>query len=144
MHWPTLRRKATIALHWAVLVLLVLLVAGGPVPLLGWAFGLCGLGMGGLALMFGLLNGPGPKLSGTLRHAHPWLSRGMYIALAWVSANTLWSLLGGDVYGPPLASLYFYLMAGVALHAISHLWRHTALMDGALRRITPASLHGML
>lgn len=140
---PT-RRTATICLHWTILVLLILLIAGGTVTAIAWAFALSGLGMCALALICGLLNGPGPKLTGTLRRAHPWLSRAMYLGLGLVSAATLWGLLEGTPPGPGLAQLYFYLLAASALHGIFHLWRHTALMDGALRRITPTALHSML
>ncbi|MEO0401563.1 MAG: hypothetical protein AAF214_04240 [Pseudomonadota bacterium] len=139
-----MRRIATITLHWLTLLLLVLLFAGGPLPVLAWAFGIAGLAMGALALVKGLVNGPGPKLEGALRTAHPWLSRAMYIGLAFVCGVTLWDQLGGTWNGPPLPALYFYLLSASALHAIFHLWRHTALGDGALRRITPKSLHGML
>lgn len=139
-----MRRKATIALHWLTLVLLILLVAGGPVPLIAWAFALSGLTMCALALISGLLNGPGPKLEGALRRAHPWLSRAMYAALGIVATLTAWSQLGGAWTGPQLPDLFFYLMSASALHAIFHLWRQTALGDGALRRMTPTSMHKLL
>ena len=100
--------------------------------------GLCNL------LVLGLMNGPGPKLEGVFRAAHPWLSRIMYAALGLVSAATLWVMLGNKLPGPGLPELYFYLFSASALHGIFHLWRHTALGDGALRRITPKSMHGML
>lgn len=139
-----MRRTATITLHWLSLVTLILLVAGGPIPVIAWAFALSGVAMCGLALVSGLMNGPGPKLEGTLRAAHPWLSRGMYLALGLVAGATVWRLSGGVWTGPPLTDLYFYLLAASALHAIFHLWRHTALGDGALRRITPVSMHKLL
>ncbi|MEO0746253.1 MAG: hypothetical protein AAFY49_12980 [Pseudomonadota bacterium] len=137
-----MRRTATITLHWLSLLLLVLLVAGGPLPVLAWAFGLVGLALCTIALLRGLMNGPGPKLEGPLRAAHPWLSRAMYAALGAVAAATLWHLAVEPVTG--ITQLHFYLMSAASLHAIFHLWRHTALGDGALRRITPAALHGML
>ncbi|WP_299687985.1 hypothetical protein [uncultured Tateyamaria sp.] len=137
-----MRRTATITLHWLSLMALVLLVAGGPVPVLAWAFGLTGLGLCAIAAARGLKNGPGPKLTGALRVAHPWLSRAMYAALAATAAATLWHVAVGPVAG--LQRLHFYLMSAASLHAIFHLWRHTALGDGALRRITPTSMHGVL
>ena len=62
-----MRRITTITLHWLTLILLVLLLAGGPVPGLAWAFAICGLLQCAIALLMGLMNGPGPKLKGELR-----------------------------------------------------------------------------
>ncbi|MEM6371872.1 MAG: hypothetical protein AAF727_03705, partial [Pseudomonadota bacterium] len=107
-------------------------------------FVLSSLGMCALAVMHGLLNGPGPKLDGALRAAHPWLSRGMYAALGLVAGLTAWGLIAPLPEGINLAQIYFYLMSASSLHAIFHLWRHTALGDGALRRITPKALHDTL
>lgn len=139
-----MRRTMTITLHWLSFVLLVLLVAGGSIPVLAWAFGIAGLAMTALALVNGLMNGPGAKLEGVVRAAHPWLSRAMYGALALVAALTIWAQLGGTWSGPALPEIYFYLLSASALHAIFHLWRHTAVGDGALRRITPKTMHGVL
>ncbi len=136
-----MRRTLTITLHWTSFASLILLVAGGPIPALAWAFGIAGLTMCAAAAVNGLMNGPGPKLEGALRVAHPWLGRGMYVALGAVAALTIWTQLTG---GADLSQTYFYLLAASFLHGIFHLWRHTALGDGALRRITPKTLHGML
>ena len=139
------RRRATILLHWSVLTLLMLTLAAGlENAILNTAFGLAGLAMVALALIFGLMNGPGPKLEGALRAAHPWLSRGMYLLLAWASLAALMPTFGIALPGPTPRNLMVTLFAASALHAIFHLWRHTALGDGALRRMTPKSLHGML
>ncbi len=139
-----MRRTATVTLHWLNLILLLTLMAAGPVPVIAWAFGLSGLAMCAIAAVKGLLNGPGPKLEGALRTAHPWLSRGMYVALGATSAATIWYAMGGTVPGPKLEDWLMYLLSIGALHGIFHLWRHTALGDGALRRITPASMHKSL
>ncbi|WP_299730233.1 hypothetical protein [uncultured Tateyamaria sp.] len=139
-----MRRSATILLHWLSFVLLILLVAAGPLPGLTWAFGLSGLAMCAVALVRGLMNGPGPKLEGTLRLAHPWMSRGMYAGLGLVAAVSLWSQIAETAPVSKLGAIYFYLMSASALHAIFHLWRHTSLGDGALRRITPNVVHGIL
>jgi hypothetical protein len=139
-----MRRTATITLHWLTLLLLILLIAGGQIPVLAWAFALAGLTQCAMALAGGLMNGPGAKLEGALRAAHPWLARGMYVGLALVSGCTIWVQLYGPLPGPSMAELYFYLLSVSSLHGIFHLWRHTALGDGALRRITPKSMHGML
>lgn len=135
------RRSVTIGLHWANLMLLVLLVAAGPEPWLAWTFVITSAGMVVLAIGAGLLNGPGPKLEGALRMAHPWLSRGMYAALGAVSGITLASLLGIWTSPVALQDLYFYLLGAASLHGVFHLWRHTALGDGALKRMTPAFMH---
>ncbi len=139
-----MRRTLTIILHWLNLVLLILLIAAGPLPALAWTFVLCGFAMVAMALFGGLLNGPGPKLEGALRAAHPWFSWAMYAALAIVAGATLLSLLGRWAGPIPLPDLYFYLLSAASLHGIFHLWRHTALGDGALRRITPRSFHDLL
>lgn len=137
-----MRRRATITLHWLSYLLLILLLAGGPLSPLVWAFGLSGLGLCLIALFNGLMNGPGPKLDGAARALHPWLSWMMYAALGGVAALGLWAQITGTAT-PPDAT-YFYLFSASSLHAIFHLWRHTALGDGALRRITPTVMHGML
>ena len=139
-----MRRTATIALHWLNFVLVILLVAGGPIPFLAWTFTASGLAICAIAVVHGLMNGPGPKLQGALRVAHPWLSWAMYLVTGVVAAITIWVMLGRAWAGPGLSELYFYILSASSLHAIFHLWRHTALGDGALRRITPASMHGML
>lgn len=139
-----MRRTATITLHWLCFGMLVLLVAGGPLPVLAWTFGIAGLCMCALALVAGLMNGPGPKLQGGMRRAHPWLSRTMYAGLGVVAGLTLWAQMTGAPDAATLTRIHFYLLAASALHAIFHLWRHTALGDGALRRITPETMHGML
>ncbi|MEL6620943.1 MAG: hypothetical protein AAFY39_00990 [Pseudomonadota bacterium] len=139
-----MRRTATITLHWLTLTLLLVFMAAGPVPVIAWAFGLSGLAMCGIALVNGLMNGPGPKLEGVLRTAHPWLSRGMYLAVGATSVATIWYMLGGTVPGPRLEDWLMYLLSIGALHGIFHLWRHTALGDGVLRRMTPKSMHKSL
>ncbi|WP_050927576.1 hypothetical protein [Aestuariivita boseongensis] len=138
------RRTLTIALHWANMLLLILLVAAGPLPALAWAFVACALLMVTLAVFGGLLNGPGPKLEGALRAAHPWLSRAMYAGLAAVALITMARLLA--LWSSPitLQQLYFYLLGAASLHGVFHLWRHTALGDGALKRITPRFMHDAL
>lgn len=139
-----MRRTATITLHWLNWGLLILLIAGGPVPVLAWSFGIAALLMCALAIAGGLLNGPGPKLEGPLRAAHPWLNRAMYAGLGGVAALTLQGQITGTPGAAELGRIYIYLLAASAFHAIFQMWRHTALCDGALRRITPKSIHGML
>ncbi|MCR9114868.1 MAG: hypothetical protein NXH84_16440 [Rhodobacteraceae bacterium] len=137
------RRLATSLLHWATGILLWLLLSvdhriyGG----LGWAFILSGGGLCLLGLVFGLMNGPGPKLTGVLRYAHPWLSRAMYLLLGWAVVALAAGSLGAPLPGPEARTLLLALGAASLGHGIFHLWRHTALCDGALRRITPQVLH---
>lgn len=139
------RRRATTLLHWAVVVLLLLhLAASGQNATLAWAFVLSGLAMGALALLFGLMNDPGPKLDGKLRHAYPLLQWGMYGLLVWVCTDALAGLVGRPLPGPEARTLLILLLGASSLHGLFHLWRHTVLCDGALRRITPRMMHGML
>ncbi|MEL7099598.1 MAG: hypothetical protein AAGM84_12285 [Pseudomonadota bacterium] len=134
------RRRATILLHWLTFTLLILLIAGGG-AWLAWAFVACALAFSLLALSFGLMSGPGPKLTGAVRAAHPWMHRAMYIGAAGVAALTARALWTGT---PMPDRALMILLAAASLHGIFHLWRHTALGDGALRRITPRALHGLL
>ena len=138
------RRRATILSHWAAFLLLILLVAGGPIPALAWAYVAASALMCALALVFGLLNGPGPKLQGGMRALHPWQSRAMYLVLGLTGAATLAHLLGQWTFDLRLEQVWFVAQSVSSLHAVFHLWRHTALGDGALRRITPRALHGIL
>ncbi|WP_176214397.1 hypothetical protein [Roseovarius sp. A-2] len=41
-------------------------------------------------------------------------------------------------------TLLLALLAITALHAVVNLWRHTSLDDGALRQITPRTIHHIL
>lgn len=139
------RRRATILLHWLVLTLLMLALASGlENAALLTGFAVAGLAMVALGLVFGLMNGPGPRLEGGLRSAHPWLNRAMYGLLACACASTLALAAGTTLPGPTPRTLMVVLFAASALHGIFNLWRHTALGDGALRRMTPKALHGML
>jgi hypothetical protein len=139
-----MRRRATILLHWLNFVLLILLLAGGPGPILGWAFVLSAVAMCLLAVVGGLLNGPGSKLEGWLRVAHPWLNRGMYLILLASALVTALALLGRWSGPVTLKEVHFYTLSLSGLHALFHFWRHSTLGDGALRRITPRALHGIL
>ncbi|WP_436397608.1 hypothetical protein [Roseobacter sp. S98] len=133
-----MRRHATIGLHWSILIfLLLLLAAGSSHAVLSWLFGLAGLAMCMLALVCGLMNSPGPVLSGALRRAHPWANRGMYLLLGVCSLSVLAPQLGFSLPGPGPRDLLVGLLGAGLLHGIFNLWRTTALGDGALRRILP-------
>lgn len=132
------RRLVTIVLHWSTLVLLLLLLASGTENVaLAWAFAILGLALVATALLYGLMNGPGPKLDGMLRTAHPWMNRAMYVLLGWAAVVVLFHRLGISVPGPAPRSLLIILLGAGLLHGVFHLWRTTALNDGALRRMLP-------
>ncbi len=139
------RRRLTIALHWLVTLLLILMMSDGErFAWLTWAFVLACAGFAASGLVFGLMTRPGPKLTGALRLAHPWLHRAMYVLAA---AAAL--VVGAEALGRPLPGIsgslaQMVLFSAAALHAIYHLWRHTALRDNALRIITPRALHRFL
>jgi hypothetical protein len=132
------RRVATVILHWTTLTLLLMLMAsGGNSASLGWAFALSGLAMVALALARGLMNGPGPKLEGILRRLHPWSSRLMYALLAWAALSAMAARMGLSLPGPEPRQALFTLFGAGLLHGCFHLWRASALNDGALRRMLP-------
>lgn len=132
------RRLATVCLHWSVLILLMLLLAAGVQnTLLAWSFSLAGLLMVGIALGKGLMNGPGPKLQGGLRRTHPWMSRGMYALLGWAAICVVFNSLDLRIPGPEARTVLMILLGTGLLHGVFHLWRTTALNDGALRRMLP-------
>ena len=140
----TARRTLTITLHWLLGLLMIVIIAGAQSPVIFWLFAGGALAMVALALIGGLMSGPGPKLEGILRAAHPWMHRALYTYLAVLAGITIKSLLTGAPAGRDLLAWYYALGAGTGFHAIFHLWRHTTLGDGALRRITPAAIHHML
>ena len=58
-----------------------------------------------------------------------------------IARSPLADLRVGDTPGITGSLAQMVLFSAASLHAIYHLWRHTALGDGALRRITPRALH---
>ena len=140
------RASITWILHWtAALSLLFLLSVDDRIHgALGWVFVVSGGAMVVLWLVKGVQNGPGPALTGPLRAAHPWLSRAMYMLLGWAALWLGLSSLGVAMPGPQPRTLLLALGAAAMAHGIFHLWRHTALFDGALRRMTPRPLHKYL
>lgn len=138
-----MRRTVTITLHWTVFLLLLALMSEVEHPAWFLAFAAAGLGMCAVWLAKGLMHRPGPALKGFVRQVHPWLHRVLYLMLA---GQSLWclqtALTGGDVTTVRRAA--FVLFSVASLHAIYHLWRHTALRDGALRLITPKAIHHIL
>lgn len=141
-----MRRRATIVLHWSTAALLLFVLAAGPgaVALLDWAYALSATAMAGLAAVFGVMNGPGPKLEGAFRVAHPWMSRGLYLLLGWSALTLVAAQIARPLPGPEPRTMLLVLLAAAMIHAVFNLWRHTALGDGALRRISPSLFHKIL
>lgn len=141
----SLRRKLTIALHWMQLLLLLLMMSdGGRFPLLLWSYVGSAAAFCGLGFWKGLMTPPGPKLSGAARALHPWSHRIMYVLTAAAALVVALDALGSPLPWPGQSMALMMLFSAVSLHAIFHLWRHTTLMDGALRIITPRALHRIL
>lgn len=139
-----MRRKLVIALHWAVVLLvLVRLNDGQTAPLLRWSFsGLVAVWVG-IMVSGGILGRPGPKLTGWARAIYAPLHSGLYGLLGAAATLNVAELLHLIRPGPAYTGLLILLVAGT-FHAIFHLWRHTTLYDGALRMITPRRLHKYL
>ncbi|MET4129466.1 hypothetical protein [Roseovarius sp. MBR-6] len=140
-----MRRRATITLHWLTATLLLFVLGdAGATAWLAWLYALSGLAMCALALGFGLMNGPGPRLAGAFRMGHPWLHRGLYGLIGWGAVALVAEGMARPLPGPPARVLLLTLLAAALIHGIFNLWRHTALGDGALRRMTPRFLHHIL
>lgn len=139
-----MRRKIVIALHWAVVLLVLAMTEGGSgAPGLRWVFtGLAGLWIG-VMLAGGPLGKPGPKLTGLPRAIFRPLHLGLYALLGVTATLTAAELLGLTAPGPAWTALLILLVTGL-FHGIFHLWRHTALFDGALRIMSPRVLHKYL
>ena len=137
-------RGLIIFLHWSVALLLLAMIKGGSAaPALRWTFVGLGALWVGRALVRGLAGRPGPKLQGPLRAAYPWLHRGMYALVGVAAMLNAGALLGLVPLTVAWNSLLVLLVASI-FHAIFHLWRHTALNDGALRMMTPRIWHKYL
>lgn len=140
-----MRRRLTIALHWLTATLLLFVLGdGGATAWLSWLYAASGLAMVALALIHGLMSGPGPRLAGALRALHPWLHRGLYALIGWGAVVLLAEGLARPLPGPEARMLLLALLAAALIHAVLNLWRHTALGDGVLRRMVPRALHHIL
>lgn len=138
------RRTLIIALHWAVFLLVLAMIKGGSAAIwLRWTFVILGAVWVGMALVQGMLGKPGPKLTGLFRAAFPWMHRGMY-ALVGVAVLMNALALLGLAQGAVAWNALLVLFVASLFHAIFHLWRHTALNDGALKRMTPKIWHKYL
>lgn len=131
-------------LHWAVLFMLLAMIKGGTAATgLRWAFVIAGAVWIGVMIKGGLLGKPGPKLTGVFRTAFPWMHYGMYGLLGIAVVINAIDLIGVDADTAAWNSLLVLLVASI-FHSIFHLWRHTALYDGALRMMTPKIWHKYL
>lgn len=136
------RRRLVIFCHWATFFLLAVLLIKGSAsaPALVWSFVVLSLvWFASYAISRGPLNRPGPKLTGVLRPIHRLQHHLLYITMVVASGLVIWQL-EATATGRALKVLLFVGLG----HGAFHLWRHTALFDGALRRITPRALHGLL
>ncbi|WP_299738625.1 hypothetical protein [uncultured Roseobacter sp.] len=139
---PPIYRSIVKVLHWTALAFVVAALFYGNVPVVKWGLlataVLWSVGYGS----FGLLCTPGPVLTGILRKGFAPLHIAMLILLD-VTALMLLNADPGPLTGALRTVTVLTLGAGL-LHGIFHLWRHTALGDGALRNMTPRFMHNML
>lgn len=135
------RRSLTILLHWSLAILLLAMIKGGTAAVgVRWAYVILGGLWVGMAVANGVMARPGPKLTGAFRRGFHAAHVGIFALIA----VTVVLNLGALLHLTPLVWAWnslLVLFAATMLHAVFHLWRHTALMDGALRMITPRVLH---
>ncbi len=136
------RRRTIIFCHWLTFFLLAVLLIEGPAAssaLIAAFSGLTALWLLTYVLGRGPMGKPGPKLKGWLGSVHHLQHHALYLAMATASILVIWHL-EATATGRALKVLLFLGL----LHGTFHLWRHTALYDGALRTITPRTLHRFL
>lgn len=139
------RRSLVIALHWSVVMLVLIMIKGGVSSSWAlWSFVVLTTFWSGLTLTRGQMGRAGPKLSPHWRRAYPWMHRTLHILLALTALATFMRLVG-----QPLAWLDAWTMLLVTLgagtfHGLFHFWRHNVLYDGALKLITPKVMHKWL
>lgn len=138
------RRRFHIALHWAVVLMILAMVKGGSAAVgLRWAFVATVAVWVLVALVRGPVGRPGPKLPLAARRLYRPMHWGIYALLTVSAGLNAGELLGWIAPGAAWTSLLVLLAVG-ALHGMFHFWRHTVLMDGALRLIIPRALHHVL
>ncbi|PTX54152.1 cytochrome b561 [Litoreibacter ponti] len=128
------------ALHWSHSGLMGLVLLA-PSTLVLALYAACALAWAGIFAWRGPAHRPGPKLEGAARLFHIWGHRALYLGAAVAGISAVATIFGIET---PLHQLILALFAGGMLHAIFHLWRHTTLMDGALKLILPKAMHGIL
>jgi cytochrome b561 len=125
------------------MLVLVMVKGGTSAEVIRWAFVIGGGFWVGMALVKGMMGKPGPKLTGTLRTAYPWMHRGMYAVLAATVVLNAAALVGSVPDHTGWTALLVLLAAGT-FHGLFHFWRHNVLFDGALRIMTPRFMHKIL
>ncbi len=141
---PGVRRRANIALHWPIALVLLAMIKGGTQALwLRWAYVALAVLWLGLTMWHGLHATPGPKLKGTARRFFAPMHWAMHGLVALSALLNVAELSGLVAPGPAWISL-LVLLSAAAFHAIFHIWRHAALYDNALRRILPRFTHKYL
>ncbi len=139
------RRSLSILLHWAVFMLILIMVKGGvSAPWALWSFVAVVTVWSGMTLVFGLLGRAGPKLSPRWRRAYPWMHRSLHLLLALTALAILMRLIGHPLWWLDAWSMLLITLGAGAFHGLFHFWRHNALFDGALKLITPKVLHKWL
>ena len=136
------RRRFIIIAHWMTAFLLAILLIKGPFAptWLTLAFsGLSGLWFASSVVRRGPLVRRGPKLAGITRPIHRLQYLAFYFAMA-AAAFTALTVLEHEITGRAFTVLLFLGL----LHCLFHLWRNTALFDGALRLILPNFMHVVL
>ena len=137
-------RGTVILLHWLLAFLVLAMIKGGSAAeWLRWMFVGASVVWLGLTFAKGMLAKPGPKLPPLARQTFPWMHRAMYLLIAAAAILNALALFG---IVPLVAAWNALLVLFVAsiFHAIFHLWRHTTLIDGALRMMTPKIWHKYL
>ena len=127
-------------LHWSHSALMGLVLLAPSTPVLALYAAVALLWAGVFALK-GPTHKPGPKLDHIARLTQIWSHRALYLLTAIAGLCAAVQAAGLDTH---LRQLVLALFAAGALHAIFNLWRHTTLMDGALKLILPTAVHGIL
>jgi len=136
------RRRLVIFAHWSTAFLLAVLLIEGPsaATWLVLAFAIItAVWFSSYLLGRGPLGKPGPKLSASLKALHRVQHHALYFAMASAAYFSV-TALASETTGRALKALLFLGL----LHGMFHVWRHTALFDGALRTITPRFAHKVL
>lgn len=139
---PPAYRALTKVLHWSAFALLIAAMVAGQTPVTRWGLTVVVLVWAAGFAVYGVLARPGPALSGVLRTTFVPLHIAI-LALFGITTVLILRADPGPLTGP--ARQMCLAMIGIgSLHGIFHLWRHTALGDGALRNMTPKILHSFL
>ncbi|MBV0913904.1 hypothetical protein [Anianabacter salinae] len=134
------RRGTIMLMHWANALFVLLLWRGGELAWLNWCFAATGIVWCALTLGGGMLGRPGPKLTGIARAAFTPMHYALILTVGAASVLIAGAEMGLVAPGHG-RRLVLILMAAGTLHGVYHMWRHTALNDGALRTMLPRAWH---